>query len=138
MYYSHVQSIDGYESRSKIVTMSIEPYSELAAHFSQNSLPGGSFMVVNSTITEPPTCELVASSPPTCVLASSSSQDSLSGCSSLVCLHEEDINIPKCIFLHVGAQVHIGMCEYSEIWSVSRAILDTFILTFCIVLPTMR
>ena len=51
---------------------------------SQNSLPGGSFMEINADMNG-------TSTESTCELAASSSQNSLPGCSSLVCLREEDV-----------------------------------------------
>ena len=55
-----------------------------AANSSQNFLPGNSFMEVNADMNS-------TSTEPTCKLAACSSWNSLPGCSSLVCLHEEDV-----------------------------------------------
>ena len=61
---------------------STEPTCELAASSSWNS--GSSFMEVNDDMNS-------TSTEPTCELAASSSHNSLPGCSSLVCLREEDV-----------------------------------------------
>ena len=98
------------EVNADMNSTSTGPSCELAASSSQNSLPGGSFMEINADMNS-------TSAEPSCELAASSSQNSLPCCSSLVCLHEEDV--PGASLNGRGpSQLHVGELKH---WLKCRA-----------------